>query len=139
MDEKGRLKLPSDYQDYFRKIKETKVFVTTFDRRIARIYPVPLWKKAAEQLSQPGDDARLGDALLFRAKALGGTAEMDSQGRVLFPTELRRMLKLENEQVYLEHYRGHVNVFNHDVYDERMMLADQTPDALERFEKRGLL
>ena len=45
VDEKGRLKLPADFQQYLTAIGEKKVFCTTFDERIARLYPISKWKE----------------------------------------------------------------------------------------------
>jgi MraZ protein len=45
VDEKGRLKLPAVFQQYLTDLGETKVFVTSLDVRIARIYPISVWKE----------------------------------------------------------------------------------------------
>ena len=45
IDEKGRLKLPADFHRYLTEIGATRVFVTSFDERIGRIYPIPVWKQ----------------------------------------------------------------------------------------------
>ena len=39
VDDKGRLKLPADFHRYLTEIGATKVFVTSFDERVGRIYP----------------------------------------------------------------------------------------------------
>ena len=40
VDDKGRLKLPVDLQQYLTAIGDEKLFVTSVDDRIARIYPI---------------------------------------------------------------------------------------------------
>src|SRR3954452_611353 len=123
IDEKGRLKLPSDFQQYLAGIKETKVFCTTFDERIARLYPISKWKEIETMLREPAEDAEAAEDLWFTAMDLGGDAEMDSQGRLMITTKLRRALHTENKPVYLEHYKGHINVFGEAVYQERKQRA----------------
>ena len=140
VDEKGRLKLPADFHRYFAEIGATKVFVTSFDGRIARIYPIPAWKQVEKLLRDGGDDSEAAEDLWFTAQVYGGDAETDAQGRLLVPAELRRAMNVESQPVYLEHYRGHVNVFGQGVYDERLKrAAENRADKLKAFERRGLL
>jgi MraZ protein len=139
VDEKGRLKLPAAFQQYLTDLGATKVFITSFDVRIARIYPLPVWKEIEELLKNPGEDADDAEDLWFTAMDLGADAEMDAQGRLLISPELRRALTIENAPVYLEHYKGHINVFGQEIYNERKERAAKSRgDALKKFERRGL-
>ena len=45
VDEKGRLKLPSVFQQYLKSLGEETVFITTLDMSTLRIYPISLWKQ----------------------------------------------------------------------------------------------
>ena len=140
VDDKGRLKLPAEMQRYLTQLGEAKVFCTSFDERVARIYPISAWKQVEDLLRNPGEDAEGAEDLWFTANDLGGDAEMDSQGRLLVPAELRRALELENAQVYLEHYKGHIKMFGEQVYLERKQRSQQNrSEALRAFEKKGLL
>lgn len=140
VDDKGRLKLPADFQRYLTEIGAGKVFITSFDERIGRIYPISVWKDIEELLREPGEEADAAEDLWFTANDLGGDAEMDAQGRLALPSEMRKMLELENQQVYLEHYKGHVKVFSNKVYQERKRrAAENRAEKLKTFERRGLL
>ena len=57
VDEKGRLKLPAEFLEYLEALKVTKVFITTFDQRQARIYPIAVWK-VNEALFENSADSR---------------------------------------------------------------------------------
>jgi MraZ protein len=140
VDDKGRLKLPVDFQQYLSNAGDTKVFITSFDARIARIYPISVWKEIAALLKDPGDDAETAEDLWFTANDLGGSAELDSQGRLMMPAELRRALNIENQPVHLEHYKGHIKVFSNQVYEERKQrAAENRAEKLKAFERKGLL
>jgi len=39
VDEKGRLKLPVNFKEYLESLEDGRLFVTTTDKRIARVYP----------------------------------------------------------------------------------------------------
>jgi MraZ protein len=140
VDDKGRLKLPSDFHRYLTEIGATKVFMTSFDERIGRIYPIPVWKQVEALLNSAGEDAEDAEDLLFTANDLGGDVEMDPQGRVLVPAPLRKAMNAENQTMWLEFQKGHINVFGEAVYQERKQRASSNRgEKLKAFVKKGLL
>lgn len=138
-DEKGRLKLPADIQRWLQSTGDTDFFATSFDERIARIYPISEWKKTEKLLQEPGDEADAAEDLWFTAMDLGGLCQIDGQSRVLLPPALRRTLELENVPCHVEYFKGYVNVFNEQVYEERKQRAREERAAkLSAFKKKGL-
>jgi len=141
VDEKGRLKLPVDVQHFLGSWHETEggtLFITSLDLESARIYPISVWKRNQEVLEGETDSPDAAEDLAFMAKDLGGTCEMDGQGRVLVPARLRELLKMENEQVFLDCYKGRVNVLTREVYERRQERARQNlADKLRRLEQKG--
>jgi len=137
VDEKGRLKLPAEFLEYLEALKVTKVFITTFDQRQARIYPIAVWK-VNEALFENSADAAA-ERLALLAKAYGGDAEIDKSGRVLLPARLREILDLEKQPVWLDVYHGRINVVSKKIHDERMQLAlASMSEDLKTLEKLGL-
>ena len=140
VDEKGRIKLPVDFHKYLTEIGATKVFVTSFDARIGRIYPIPVWKQVEALLNNAGEDAENAEDLMFTANVLGGDVELDPQGRLLIPAPLRKAMKAENQPVWLEHQKGHIKLFGAEVYEQRQQRSERNrAAALAIFEKKGLL
>jgi DNA-binding transcriptional regulator/RsmH inhibitor MraZ len=81
----------------------------------------------------------MAEDVAFIANHFGADAEIDNQGRVLLPTELRRALNLENQTVWLDCYQGAVNVYGKEVYDERQRRAtDNLGAKLNALKKKGL-
>ena len=137
VDEKGRLKLPAEFLEYLEALKVTKVFITTFDQRQARIYPIAVWKVNEALFENSADPAA--ERLALLAKAYGGDAEIDKSGRVLLPAKLREVLDLEKQPVWLDVYHGRINVVNKKIHDERMQLAQaRMSEDLKTLEKLGL-
>ena len=89
VDEKGRLKLPAEFLAFLEAMGVTKVFITTFDLRLARIYPMPVWESNEKLFAGAGVNAGAAERLAFLAKVYGGDAEIDKSGRVLLPAKLR--------------------------------------------------
>ena len=59
---------------------------------------------------------------------------------MLIPAELRRELKVENDQVRLNYYRGAIQFPSSAVYEEEKRRAEQeAPEALPAFEDEGIL
>jgi MraZ protein len=119
LDDKGRVKLPATFQQYFAVLKEKKLFVTSLDRRTAQIYPMEVWRTNETFFESYRDNVKLARNIAFNANDLGAEAEMDSQGRVLFSPELRRELGIENQAVRLMAYRGRIEVLSEKIYEER--------------------
>jgi len=139
VDEKGRLKLPVNFQQFLTASGEEKVFITSLDTLTARIYPTSLWKANEKLLADTTDDPEGAEDLAFMANDLGADSEVDGQGRVLLPTELRRMLSLESQQVWLECFQGGINIYNKAVYEERQKRSrENLATKLTAFRKKGL-
>ena len=44
IDDKGRLRIPTQYVKYINSLGDTKVFITCVNRETARVYPMSVWK-----------------------------------------------------------------------------------------------
>jgi MraZ protein len=139
LDEKGRVKLPAAFQQYFAALREKRLFVTSLDRRIAQIYPMPVWRQNEKFFENYREDPRAARNIAFNAADLGAETEMDAQGRVLFSPELRRELGIENQAVRLFAYRGRIEVLSERIYEERRRQAMETPtEDVSKLEAAGL-
>src|SRR6185295_11096435 len=135
LDDKGRLKLPTAFQTFINSLTEKKLFVTSLDRRIAQIYPMPVWRENEKFFESFRENPQVAQDVAFNANDLGADAEMDTQGRVLFNTALREQLDLENQPLHMYAYRGHVKVLTHAIYEERRQRASKA--ATENVESLG--
>jgi MraZ protein len=140
VDEKGRLKLNSVMKEYLGSFPSKHVFVTTTDLRTARLYPISTWEKNESLFEHPGDDHEAAADIAFVANHYGAEVEMDKEGRVTLPSELRHDLDLENQPVWLEVYKGRVNIYGQKYYEERKRRATENlVDKNQRLEKRGFV
>jgi MraZ protein len=139
VDDKGRLKLPSEFLEYLKKLGVDKVFITTLDRQLARIYPISVWKANENLFADAGDLAETAEDVAYIAKVYGGDSEIDAQGRVLMPAALRRVIEIESQPVYLDCYNGRINVASKAVHEERLNRATANlPEKVKTLEKKGL-
>jgi MraZ protein len=139
VDEKGRLKLPAAMAQYLSALGEQRVFITTLDRSTARIYPLSVWQETEKMLEEAGEDVDDRDDVAMVAYHFGADSDIDPQGRVLVPTELRRELKFENEQVHLRCFKQRIEVIGDESYQGRLSKASDGIEAKVRgLEKKGL-
>jgi len=139
IDDKGRLKLPSESLEWCKKSSVVNVFVTTMDKKTVRIYTITLWKSTLNLLEGPGENAKAGAELARIAKYYGGDAEIDVQGRILIPATLRTVMGLGSEPVCLEHVKGRIDFTKKTVHDALLQAAESNLDEkVETFTKLGL-
>ena len=129
IDDKGRLKLPSESLDWCRKSSVVNVFVTTFDKKTVRIYPIPVWKSTVIVMEAPSEQADALAGLLRIARYYGRDAEIDSQGRIVIPVELRAEMTLGSEPVCLEHLKGRIDFTKKSIHDGLLQDAESNIDA----------
>jgi len=131
----GRLKLPAQVFRYLVQVgdKQDPVFVTTLDRKTVRIYSIAGWKKAQRMMSQFAADRKAAETVQFIANAMGRDSEVDDQGRVVLPAQLRRQLGLENMDVSMACHEGYIALYDQRLFEERLDAA--TENLAEAFAK----
>ncbi|HWE50742.1 MAG TPA: hypothetical protein VG273_13180 [Bryobacteraceae bacterium] len=129
LDDKGRLKLPVDLQLYLKSFGEQKFFITSLDRHLAQIYSMPTWRQNEKFFADFKEDPEVAENVKFNADDLGADAEMDSQGRITFNTDLRRELGLEGQDLHLFAQDGRVEVYSEAAYQARKLRAQQNPGS----------
>lgn len=139
VDEKGRLKLPAAVKEYLDGLEEKTLFVTSLDLRTVRIYPISTWRANENLFAGETEDAEEAAQLNFLAQDMGHEAEVDSQARLLLPADLRRMLNLEGQPVYMNSQGTRIDVYDKATYEEqRAKVRALAVERLRRFEKKGL-
>jgi DNA-binding transcriptional regulator/RsmH inhibitor MraZ len=90
-------------------------------------------------LEGPGDNAEAFADLAMIAKTYGDTAEIDTQGRMLLPAPLRKLLSLESQPVWLTHVLGRIEGATNSVHEARMrQAAENLKNKVGSFKKLGL-
>jgi DNA-binding transcriptional regulator/RsmH inhibitor MraZ len=89
-----------------------------------------------EELATEDPDAA--DALSFVTNDYGAEAKVDPQGRVTLPTNLRRNLGLENQEIQLDCSQGVINVYSKAEYEARKRQAlDKLADKVKAAKLKG--
>lgn len=89
IDDKGRLKVPSDFRSVLEDRYGTRLFVTSHLGESVLIYPLPVWEDVERKLLALPSTLDERDRLLEAVNYYGAPTELDAQGRVLIPQKLR--------------------------------------------------
>ena len=139
LDDRSRLKLPADWVTFFNSLDEKTLFITSLDRQVAQIYPMSVWRDNEKLLDNFSEEEGASSVVAFIANDLGGTVEIDSQGRVVIPQKLREQLNMDGQSLHLYSYRGHAEVLTDVEYaKKREQAAPAAQDSLKILKKAGL-
>lgn len=125
IDEKGRLKLPAAFVEYLQSIGERRVFITTLDTKEVRIYPLSAWRRTERLLEEPGEDFAERQDLAMIASTYGKDDELDGQGRLTLPGDLRKELGLEKDEARLRWFQGHLKLVSGVEHERRLEAAKE--------------
>lgn len=89
IDDKGRLKVPTNFRTAIQEQHGIDLFVTSLSGDSVRVYPMPVWLEIERRLSQMPSAHPARQKFLDRVNYYGQVAELDSQGRVVVPALLR--------------------------------------------------
>lgn len=108
VDEKFRLKLPSDYKRRVDQAYSGEFYITSLNGKRAQIYPMREWEAIEAEICRlPITDPER-TKFLDVTNYYGQTVELDAQGRLILPQVIRQTAKLTGEvnvlgcQTYLE-------------------------------------
>ena len=126
VDEKGRLKLPVNFKEYLESLEDGRLFVTTTDKRIAKLYPILLWKENLKKLADLAlENPALSKSMSITARHYGEDSQIDSGGRVMIPTNLRRFLGIEGQEIWMDATpEGCINVYSKSEYEAQLHKAE---------------
>jgi MraZ protein len=89
IDDKGRLKIPSQFREEVERAHGAMFFITSLDGETARVYPLPEWEAIERRIAAMPSTDPTRERFLHLVNFYGQTIEMDGQGRVLIPGRLR--------------------------------------------------
>jgi DNA-binding transcriptional regulator/RsmH inhibitor MraZ len=120
LDEQGFLHLPRLFLKWLSPPRKNRVFVTTLDRTVASIYPMPDWQRHVEYFRQRDSDVALN--IYVNSQHFGRESTITTNGLVFIHDELRQELELDFEVVRIASDFRSVVFCKEAVYQERMHL-----------------
>ena len=131
VDEKGRVKIPSDFLAALGKAGG-KFYVTSDTGEYARIYPMKAWEEIEKKLANLSSHNSARQKFLARTNYFGQVVEVDGQGRILIPPVLRESAQMKGE-VDVAGRLTYLEVWNHARFLDQYINHNQiTAEELEQ-------
>src|SRR3981189_3806276 len=85
VDEKGRLKVPSEFKRVIDEKYALKFYITSLDGIVAQVYPFEEWERIEQKLASLSTFNPTKKKFLNRTNYYGQVREMAGRGRLLIP------------------------------------------------------
>jgi MraZ protein len=137
IDDKGRLKVPSEFRGLTEAHYGPKIFITSLDGRSVRLYPLSVWEDIETRLATMASTDPTRVRLLRRVMHYGQMAEFDAQGRVLIPARLRTTAEMTGE-VDVIGMLSYLEVWNSGRLSANLLDDPLTEDDWQRLSNAGV-
>jgi MraZ protein len=137
IDDKGRLKIPTDFRRAIEERYGPDLFVTSIEGDSALLYPLPVWEEIEARLGGMPSTDRVKARFLERVGYFGQQSRLDNQGRLLIPQILRESAGMSGEVVVSAHL-DHLVVWNRDRFARRLEHQPFTEEDFRTLSERGI-
>jgi MraZ protein len=136
VDEKGRLKIPSDFVGDLKEYGK-QFYVTSETGEYARIYPMKEWAEIERKLSKLSSHNRTKQKFLTWTNYYGQVVELDGQDRILIPPVLRETAQIKGD-VDVMGFLTYLEVRNHSRVLDEMKKNPFTDDDFGTLDGLGI-
>lgn len=137
IDDKGRLKMPTEFRRLLEEQHGSEVFVTSVTGEMALVYPLPVWEEVEQKLAALPSSNRAKQRYLARVNHFGQQLKLDSQGRAVLPQILREKAQICGE-VMVSGRLDHLEVWNRELFEQRLAEEPFEDDDFEALADLGI-
>lgn len=137
IDDKGRLKVPSEFRHSLEEEWGKDVFVTSVTGESAQVYPLAKWEEIEQALQKLPSSNRSKQRYLERVNYFGQQLHLDGQGRMVLPQILRESAEM-NGEVVVSGRLDHLEIWNREHFDQRLEEEPFTEDDYRNLADLGI-
>ena len=137
VDEKGRLKVPSEFKRVIDEKYAQKFYITSLDGIVAQVYPFEEWERIEQKLAALSTFNPTKKKFLNRTNYYGQVVEMDGQGRLLIPQILRESAQIRGEVAVLGNLT-YLEVRNLEAFRKEIEEQAFTDDDTKTLDELGI-
>jgi MraZ protein len=137
VDEKGRLKVPSEFKRVIDEKYAQKFYITSLDGIVAQVYPFEEWERIEQKLASLSTFNPTKKKFLNRTNYYGQVVEMDGQGRLLIPQILRESAQIRGEVAVLGNLT-YLEVRNLEAFRKEIEEQAFTDDDTKTLDELGI-
>jgi len=137
VDEKGRLKIPSEFKRVIDEKYGQQFYITSLDGKVAQVYPFEEWERIEQKLAGLSSFNPTKKKFLDRTNYYGQQVEMDGQGRLLLPQLLREAGQIKGEVAVLGNLT-YLVVRNLELFKQEIATEKFTPEDEKTLDELGI-
>jgi MraZ protein len=137
IDDKGRLKVPTLFRADIQDLRGPDVFVTSIKGDCVRIYPMAVWLEIERKLSAMPSNHPSRVRFLAAVNYFGQPSELDAQGRIVIPPQLRTSAAIVGEVRVFGHI-DYLEVWNEELFVKKLHADPLTDDDALRLAEFGI-
>ncbi len=137
IDDKGRLKVPTDFRRALEDRWGPDFFVTSVTGEKALVYPLAVWEGIEAKLATLPATDPVRQRFLERVSYFGAQLRLDGQGRLLIQPLLRERAAMAGE-VIVSAQLDHLEVWNRERFEKRLADHPFTDDDFRALSERGI-
>ncbi|MCP4202137.1 MAG: division/cell wall cluster transcriptional repressor MraZ [bacterium] len=137
IDDKGRLKVPTNFRRVLEERYGRELFLTSVVGDSVHLYPLGVWEEFEQRLAGLPSTDRTKRRYLERVAYFGQQSQLDSQGRVVVPQLLRESADMTGEVVVAGRL-DHLEVWNHERLLARFREQPFTDEDFGYLSERGI-
>jgi MraZ protein len=119
IDDKGRLKIPTEFRRLLDERWGGDLFVTSIEGDSAFLYPLAVWEEVEQRLLSMPSTNSVRRRFLERVSYFGQPVSLDAQGRLVVPQILRDAAGMEGD-VVVSGRLDHLVVWNRERFEKRL-------------------
>ncbi|MEW6456962.1 MAG: hypothetical protein AB1410_09665 [Acidobacteriota bacterium] len=120
IDDGGRLKIPKRFLDIIREKFDDQVYITSVNGDCVWVYPMRRWQEIEERFRADMPFNTKARQFSQRTSYWGKPERIDSKGRILLPSDLRKIAKLDNEIIVIGNV-DYLEIWNKEVMDQKIL------------------
>jgi MraZ protein len=137
IDDKGRLKVPTLFRADIQDHRGPDVFVTSIKGDCVRIYPMSVWLEIERKLSAMPSNHPSRVRFLAAVNYFGQPSELDVQGRIVIPPQLRTSASIVGEVRVFGHI-DYLEVWNEELFVRKLHADPLTDEDALRLAEYGI-
>ncbi|MCP4663016.1 MAG: division/cell wall cluster transcriptional repressor MraZ [bacterium] len=137
IDEKGRLKVPTEFRRILEERYGPEVFITSVLGTSATLYPLSVWEEIEDRLAKVPSSDRTKQRYLERVNYFGQQLRLDNQGRVVIPQTLRENAEITGE-VVVSGRLEQLEIWNRERFDQKLLAEEFTEEDFENLAGLGV-
>ena len=137
IDDKGRLKIPTEFRRILEENYGLEVFITSVLGNSATIYPLQTWEEIESNLARVPSSDRAKQRFLERVNYFGQQLRLDTQGRVVIPLILRERAEIAGE-VVVSGRLDQLEIWNRERFDQKLLEEPFTEEDFQALAEHGI-